>query len=79
MTIDEALRHEVVFMVELMGSHPIVAAELRRIGFWTQKEIAERVGCSKQYIHLVESMALRKAKRLAKEVIKEHGSLGDTT
>jgi transcriptional regulator len=74
MTIDEALRHEVVFMVELMGSNPIAAAELRRVGFWTQKEIADRVGCSKQYIHLVESVALRKAKRLAKKVIKEHGS-----
>lgn len=73
--ITESLREEAAFHAYVLGSQPELANELRRMGFWTQKEIAARVGCSRQYIHLLEQTALKKVRQRSVGIMKEYGSL----
>tara|TARA_R110000824_G_scaffold75947_11_gene192609 strand:- start:767 stop:1006 length:240 start_codon:yes stop_codon:yes gene_type:complete len=75
--VGQALRDEVCYLLLIEQEDPSVAASLRRGGFWSQKEIAERVGCSRQYIHLMEQSALKKIRLAAYETVKEYGSLTD--
>ena len=73
--VGQALREEVYFLLMIEERDPNLAAALRRNGFWSQKEIAERVGCSRQYIHLTEQSALKKIRLAAYETVKEYGNL----
>jgi len=73
--VGTALREEVAFFNYIEGVDPAFSAKLRRAGFWSQKEIAERVGCSRQYIHLMEQSALKKIRLAAYDTVKEYGNL----
>jgi hypothetical protein len=73
--VGQALREEVFFLLYIEDKDPSFAAALRRHGFWSQKEIAERVGCSRQYIHLTEQAALKKIRLASYETVKEYGNL----
>jgi transcriptional regulator len=73
--ITEKLREEAAYHAYVVEADPKVASDLRRLGFWSQKEIGERVGCSRQYIHLLEQTALKKARLGSAKLIKEHGTL----
>lgn len=69
------MREEAAYHAYVVETNAQLASDLRRMGFWSQKEIGKRVGCSRQYIHLLEQTALKKVRLGSASLIKEYGSL----